>query len=58
MLSQNVKNILSPKKYPNNLSKTGNILKIWNRSFHLNDCFLFLDFFSIIYQAHFIRSSV
>ena len=30
----------------------------WNRSSHRNDCFLFLELFSIIYQAHNVRSSV
>ena len=30
----------------------------WNRSSHRNDCFWFLELFSMIYQANYVRSSI
>ena len=46
------------QKYPNNVSKRLKFCNFWNRSSYRNDCFWILELFSIIYQAHFERSSV
>ena len=45
-------------KYPNNISKRVTFCNFWNRTSHRNDWFRFLELFSIIHQAHSVRSSV
>ena len=47
---------LSPKNTQTIDQKRVTFYNFWNRSSHRNDCFSFLELFSIIYQAHYVRS--
>ena len=46
------------QKYRTIYQKRVTFCNFWNRSSNRNDCFWFLELFSIIYQAHSIRSYV
>ena len=46
------------QKYPNNLSKRVTFCNFWNSGSRINYCFWFLELFSMIYQAHSVRSSI
>ena len=48
----------SPKNTQTIDQKRVTFYNFWNRSSHRNDCFSFLELCSIIYQAHYIRTSV
>ena len=53
-----IKYSLPPKNIRTIDQKRVIFYNFWNRGSHRNDCFLFLELFSIISQAHYVRSSV
>ena len=59
MLSEKCKKYyLSQNNIRTIYEKRVTLYNFWNRSSHRNDCLLFLELFSIIHQAHYVRSSV
>ena len=58
MFSEKFKIFSFPKKTRTIYQKCVTFCNFWNNGYYINNCFLFLELFSIIYKAHYVCSSV